>query len=121
MLKRPFYTKALLFQGIQREIQEVPEVIKNVVTSFEELGKNHDLLDHEKLQKKCDHLETLWQEVEKALPERMDILRKEVEGWIQFDEQLQKFESWLDEVEGTCEDLKIQGNSDKLITGLEVC
>lgn len=108
------------FKDVNQEIHELRETVESTENSLKELGCKYEVIDQVKLLKKCDDLQTHWQKIQGVIPERISVVNEELDGWIQYDEKLQQFKSWLSEVEEMCEDWKTHENSDRLIKNLEV-
>ena len=109
-----------LVQVVQLEMGELIKIFEPTVSAFEQLGQQYDIMDVEKVQERCDNLEARWKEIETVLPQRVRVVRDEMETWVKFDEKLEEFQSWLQEVEEMCEEWKTQENSINLIQNLEV-
>ena len=88
--------------------------------SFKDFGSRCELIDEEKLTKKCTELESRWQELQKTIPERLVIIQRELDSWVRFNRNLELFKSWLGDAEDIHKEWKIKENSEKLIKCLEV-
>lgn len=101
-------------------MSKLKEELAPTVAAFKELGPQFIVIDKQKLDDDCHELESRWREIQMFLPQRISVVRKEIDSWVQFDDKLEEFQSWLEEVKEMCGEWKMQGNSNILIQNLEV-
>ena len=101
-------------------MSKVNEVLEPAVTAVKELGQQHNIIDSEKLNERCNKLETKWRKIQTILPQRATAVQEEICTWIDFYEKLEEFQLWLEEVKEMCEEWKTQENSPVMIQNLEV-
>ena len=95
-------------------------MLEPAVTSFKELCQQFSVIDGQKIHDHCDELELKWRKVETVLPQRVQVVRKEINTWREFNEELEKLQSWLENVKKMCEEWKSQENSSVMVQNLEV-
>ena len=101
-------------------MSKLNEVLEPTVAAFKELGQQYNIIDSQKLHEHCNELKSKWQEIQEILPQRAAAAHEEIGTWIEFDEKLDEFQSWLEEVKEMCEQWKTQENSAVMIQNLEV-
>lgn len=76
--------------------------LKSAVESYQDICTNDQNLyvSEESVDEKCESLKKKWDSLNCSIPQRVDMLREEIQAWTRFYQELDSFTTWVDEMQG---------------------